>query len=168
MAQFGGLPEDAVEKLEKRLDDSDKEFAGSPPRMRCRGFGHRAPRPSRSSIKSREERVRPDDSELLADLERMSPHNEAARKLLLRMLGDDHAETAQEAHRILAELELPADQVLGVWTRALSHADVESARRGDLRLDEARPACEASEARAARPLHEGNRLPTARGAFSTP
>jgi hypothetical protein len=67
------------------------------------------------------------DSELLADLERMAPQNEAARKLLYKLasgiLGDKDKETAHKAHRILASLDLPADQVLKSWTKALSHAD---------------------------------------------
>src|SRR4051795_5492955 len=53
----------------------------------------------------------------------MGPHNEAARKLLLQLLGDHHVETALEAHRILGRLDVPADQVLGAWTKALAHAD---------------------------------------------
>src|SRR5262245_56567230 len=53
----------------------------------------------------------------------MSPHNEAARKLLSGMREDDDAKTAQEARRILSTLKLPADQKLEMWTRRLSHAD---------------------------------------------
>jgi HEAT repeat protein len=39
------------------------------------------------------------------------------------LLGEDHVATAQKAHSILGTLELPADRVLGVWTKALSHSD---------------------------------------------
>ena len=55
----------------------------------------------------------------------MSPQNEAALKLLLNMLKDEDAKTAQEARSTLADLELSSEPVLEVWTKALSHGDAE-------------------------------------------
>jgi HEAT repeat protein len=124
VAQFNGLPEAAVNELEKCLDDSDKSV-----RLNAANALSWVRPSSTKAIavlaKAKEERFGIDSSELLGDLDRMCPHNEAAVKLLLRMLGDDRAETAREAHRILANLSLPADQVLGAWTKAMSHADPE-------------------------------------------
>ncbi len=121
MAKLNGLSENAIEKLENRLDDPDK---------RVRSIAASAislARPSSTKAVMMLVKGTGDGeistNDLLAALERVSPHNKEARKLLFRMLGDERAETAQEAHRILARLELPADQVLEVWTRALSHAN---------------------------------------------
>jgi HEAT repeat protein len=122
VVQFNGLPNNAVERLEKCLDDSDQGIC----RIAAGALSWVQPSSTKAVTilaKSQKEGSSHDSIDLLAVLERMSPHNEAARKLLLRMLEDDRAETSQEAHRILARLELPADQVLGAWTKALSHAD---------------------------------------------
>jgi HEAT repeat protein len=123
-AQFNGLPEGAADKLERCLEDSDDGV------RRAAAGAMSWVRPSSAKAvavlaKPREKDSGFDDTELLSDLERMCPHNEAARKLLLRMLGDRREETSQEAYRILAGLELPADEALGVWTKALSHSDSE-------------------------------------------
>jgi HEAT repeat protein len=122
IAQFSGLPDGAVEKLERCLDDSDDEVR----RVAAGAMSWVRPTSAKAAAvlaRSREKGSGLDDSGLLTDLERMCPHNGAAWKLLLRMLGDDRAETSQEAHRILAGLELPADEVLGVWTKGLSHSN---------------------------------------------
>ncbi|HEY7423761.1 MAG TPA: HEAT repeat domain-containing protein [Gemmataceae bacterium] len=119
IARFNGLPENAIDKLEKCLDDSEKDVRRSA--ASAVSWVRPASAKAVAIIENSREAVLAAD--LLGDLERMSPHNPAARKLLFRMLGDTYAKTAQEAHRILAGLELPADQVLGAWTKALSHAD---------------------------------------------
>jgi HEAT repeat protein len=119
MAQFHGLPEKAIEKLERCLDDPDKDVG----RAAAGALSWVRPASTKAVTILENDREAFLDDDLLGNLERMSPHNPAARKLLFRMLGDDNAKTAQEAHRILAELELPAEQVLSAWTRALSHAD---------------------------------------------
>jgi HEAT repeat protein len=122
VAQFNGLPENAIEKLEKCLEDSEEDV------RRSAAHALSWVRPASVKAVTVLEKAREavfDASDVLGDLERMSLHNEAARKLLFRMLEDNDAKTPQEAHRILAGLELPADQVLGAWTKALSHADAE-------------------------------------------
>src|SRR5262249_20766128 len=121
MAELNGLPENAIDKLEKCLDDPDEGVQKGAARAMS------WVRPSNTKAVAILAKAKgafgTRNTDLLPQLERMSPHNEAARQLLLRTLGDDHAETAQEAHRILARLELPADQVVRVWIKALSHAD---------------------------------------------
>src|SRR5262249_34856 len=64
-------------------------------------------------------------TELLADLEWMSPHNPAARKVLLGMLSGQTSETAREAYRVVASLRWRTDVARTTWTKALSHADPE-------------------------------------------
>jgi HEAT repeat protein len=121
VAQLHGLPPNAVEKLEECLESPD---AG------VRTNAARAVywiRPSNAKavtiiLKSDEDRAG-GRKELLSDLARFSPHNEEARKRLFGLLTDKDAETVAEAHRILAGLHLPADQVLEVWIKALAHND---------------------------------------------
>jgi HEAT repeat protein len=123
MTEIKGLPETAVVKLEKCLDDPE-------PRVRAHAARVMAwLRPSSTKavavLEQARKTIHVSSTDLLADLGRMSPHNPAARKILLGMLGDDDAKTVREAYRILESLDLPADQVLGTWTRALAHADPE-------------------------------------------
>jgi HEAT repeat protein len=121
MAQLHGLPPTTVQKLEQFLDGPDTGV---------RTYAARAVssvRPSNAKavtiiLKSDEDRAG-GRKELLADLARLSPHNEEARTRLFGLLTDKDAETVAEAHRILAGLKLPTDQVLGVWIKALAHAD---------------------------------------------
>ncbi|HEY7309598.1 MAG TPA: HEAT repeat domain-containing protein [Gemmataceae bacterium] len=119
IARFNGLPENALDKLEKSLDDPEKDVR----RNAASAVSWVRPTSRKAVTILENARNGLDAGDLLGDLERMSPHNPAARKLLFHMLGDGDAKTAQEAHRILAGLELPAGQVLDAWTRALSHAD---------------------------------------------
>ncbi len=121
MAELNGLPANAIDKLEKCLDDPNNRVCS----IAASAMSWVRPSSTKAvtmRVKARED-LEISNSELFADLERMCPHNEEARKLLFRLLEDKDAETAQEAHRILAGLELPADRVLGVWTKALSHAN---------------------------------------------
>jgi HEAT repeat protein len=147
-AQFSGLPEDAVDQLEKSLDDPDKH-------VRSAAAGAMSwVRPSCAKAVAILADARKDlavsRSDLLEALGRMGPHNEGALKLLFRMLGDDDAETARAAHITLARLELPPEQVLGAWTRALSHPDPKVRLEADYALMSLGPA--AKPARSA--LHE--------------
>jgi HEAT repeat protein len=147
MAQFTGIPEIAIERLERCLDDPDEDTC----RIAADAMSWVRPASTRAVtilVKAREE-GRPDKA-LLAELERMGPHNEAARKLLLELLGDKHAETAQEAHRILADLELPADQALPVWMKALAHADSNVRQRAIQALRKFGPAAKSAKSK----LHE--------------
>ena len=121
MARLNGLPPVAIEKLEQCLDRPDTGFRRSDA-WALSWVPSSNPKIVRVLVKSRDGREI-DNKELLAALERLTPHNEEARKLLFRMLGDGDSETVLEAHRILARLHLPADQVLEVWIKALAHAD---------------------------------------------
>lgn len=125
MAQFNGLPTNAIDRLEKCMDDPDRDVCQLAAEIMSRV------RPTNTKAVAIFARMIEENHSvhMLADLERMIPHNEAALKLLFRVVESKDAKTAQEAHHVLARLKLPADQELAVWTRALSHAD--SKRRSE-------------------------------------
>jgi HEAT repeat protein len=120
MAQVNGLPQDAIDKLEQCLDDPEKDVRL--PALSAVSWVR--PASTRAvTVLSREKEDILRRSEGRAILERMVPHSETARKLLMGLLEDRNPETVQEAYRILAGLELPADQGLDLFTKALSHSN---------------------------------------------
>lgn len=122
MAELNGtLPESAITALEKCLDDSDEDVQTIAARVMA--WVRPANAKAVKILDDAQGHFRIHKRELLADLGRMSPHNPAAIKLLLRMLEDDQAESTREAYSVLANLDLPADQVRGIWIKALAHAD---------------------------------------------
>jgi HEAT repeat protein len=122
MAKAGGLSADAIDQLEGRLDDPDEDVR----RAAVTALSWARPSSAKAVAvlaKSKEDNVKFADSQYRDDLERMVRHNEGAFKLLLEALGDKDMDTVRDAYFILSRLDLPAEQALKTWTRALSHAD---------------------------------------------
>lgn len=146
VARFNGLPDAAAEKLEECLDDPDENM----PHAAAAAVSWARPANAkavailvRSSEKGSPERK----SALLSDLMRLCPHNEAARKALFRMLGDEDAKVAYQAYSVLSRLDLPPSEVLGAWSRALSHRQSEVRQQALWQLRRLGPAAKAVKPR---------------------
>ena len=132
-------------KTGKALDDSDKEVQ----RHAARAVAQVRPANARATtiLLATRKDLGLSSKDLLADLERLSPHNGEARKALIQMLTNDNAETARDAYRTLNRLELPGDNVREAWTCPLSHADNEVRSEAIRRSSEAWSPRESRETR---------------------
>lgn len=119
VAKAHGLPDSATGEVEKCLNDAHEAVRSDAARVLA------VIRPASAKAVAVLATASVDRADLLADLERMCPHNEAAVALLLRVLKEADLETSKEAYRILAKLEDPTERLLEALTKGLAHSDTE-------------------------------------------
>lgn len=123
VAQVTRLPPEVLDRLEKALEDPDDEVRARAARALAWGRPTSNKAVPRLAELSRGGRWSEHGEAARGALERMRPHNAAARRVLAQQLTEERKDEPRQPGAYRPPIYLPTDQVIDVWPRAIAHTD---------------------------------------------